>query len=61
MKKHIVDCPNCGEKVVWEQSSPFRPFCSERCKNYDVGQWAQESYRIPDEEKPQDIDNNKEV
>ena len=61
MKKHIVDCPKCGEKVVWEQSSPFRPFCSERCKNYDLGQWAQESYRIPDEEKPQDIDNNKEM
>ncbi len=61
MKKHIVDCPNCGEKVVWAQSSPFRPFCSERCKNYDLGQWAQESYRIPDEEKPQDIDNNKEM
>lgn len=57
MKNHIVDCPNCGEKVVWEQTNPFRPFCSERCKNYDLGQWAQESYRIPDEDQPrQDLE-----
>ncbi len=23
------------------------PFCSERCKMIDLGQWATESYRIP--------------
>lgn len=51
MKNRIVDCPSCGKKVVWEQTNPFRPFCSERCKNHDLGQWAQESYRIPDEDQ----------
>ncbi|HYH40417.1 MAG TPA: DNA gyrase inhibitor YacG, partial [Burkholderiales bacterium] len=31
--------------------SPFRPFCSERCKMVDLGAWATESYRIPVEEE----------
>lgn len=28
--------------------NPSRPFCSERCKMIDLGQWATENYRIPD-------------
>jgi len=32
---------------VWEPESPYRPFCSERCKLIDLGAWASESYRIP--------------
>lgn len=27
----------------------FRPFCSERCKTIDLGNWAAENYRIPGE------------
>jgi endogenous inhibitor of DNA gyrase (YacG/DUF329 family) len=26
--------------------SPFRPFCSERCKMIDLGAWASEEYRV---------------
>jgi endogenous inhibitor of DNA gyrase (YacG/DUF329 family) len=26
--------------------NPWRPFCSERCKQIDLGAWASESYRI---------------
>ncbi|HLP81223.1 MAG TPA: DNA gyrase inhibitor YacG [Nitrosomonas sp.] len=48
MHKHIVKCPQCAKQVVWDSSSPFRPFCSERCKINDLSQWAQESYRIPE-------------
>jgi endogenous inhibitor of DNA gyrase (YacG/DUF329 family) len=33
--------------VTWEENE-FRPFCSERCKMIDLGQWAAERYRIPD-------------
>jgi len=25
----------------------WRPFCSERCRMIDLGQWASESYRVP--------------
>jgi len=35
----------------------FRPFCSERCKQIDLGAWAAEKYRIggnEDETPPED-------
>ncbi|ABI59303.1 MULTISPECIES: DNA gyrase inhibitor YacG [Nitrosomonas] len=53
-KSPTVNCPQCGEVVVWEKSSKYRPFCSERCKLLDLGLWATDSYRIPDEDEPQE-------
>ncbi|MBI4040307.1 MAG: DNA gyrase inhibitor YacG [Deltaproteobacteria bacterium] len=44
----IVTCPTCKKKVEWEKSS-FRPFCSERCRLLDLGDWANEKFRIPGE------------
>ena len=32
--------------------SAFRPFCSERCRNIDLGAWAAEEYRVPEQEQP---------
>lgn len=26
---------------------PFRPFCSKRCANIDLGRWLTEQYSIP--------------
>lgn len=26
---------------------PYRPFCSERCKQIDLGAWADEQYKVP--------------
>ena len=37
----IVDCPTCGSKVEWTETNKFRPFCSERCKQIDLGAWAE--------------------
>ena len=45
----VVNCPRCGKPVPWETSNPWRPFCSERCKLIDLGAWATEAYRIPEE------------
>ena len=42
-----VRCPQCGKPVEWTPESAFRPFCSKRCKDIDLGAWASESYRIP--------------
>jgi uncharacterized protein len=42
----IVTCPTCGGDSVYAPDNPFRPFCSERCKNVDFGAWASESYRL---------------
>ncbi len=51
MKKSItVICPICGKEVVWKRENRYRPFCSERCKLIDLGQWANEGYGIPDTE-----------
>ncbi|MBI1175617.1 MAG: DNA gyrase inhibitor YacG [Sideroxydans sp.] len=56
-KKPVVACPQCGKDVVWETESRYRPFCSERCKLVDLGQWANEGYRIPlAEEQNEDPD-----
>lgn len=46
-----VNCPTCSKKVVWNTDSKFRPFCSERCQQIDLGAWASESYSIPAEVK----------
>ena len=51
-KPAIVTCPQCGKDVIWDkQTSPFRPFCSERCKLIDLGEWAAGNYNIPLTEK----------
>ncbi len=41
-----VSCPRCAKPVPWGPESPFRPFCSERCKMIDLGAWAGEEYRV---------------
>ena len=46
-----VNCPTCSKKVRWETASEFRPFCSERCQQIDLGAWASEAYAIPAEVK----------
>lgn len=45
-------CPQCSKKVTWSNTNPFRPFCSERCKLIDLGEWASEGYRVPGEPAP---------
>jgi endogenous inhibitor of DNA gyrase (YacG/DUF329 family) len=47
VKPRIVPCPGCGGDSIYAPSNPYRPFCSERCKNYDLGAWASESFRVP--------------
>jgi uncharacterized protein len=40
-----VTCPVCGKTTV----TAYRPFCSRRCADVDLGRWLTESYRIPAE------------
>ncbi len=40
-----VYCPTCKKTLLYE-GNPYRPFCSERCKNRDLGAWASEEYVI---------------
>jgi len=45
-------CPECGKPGVQQ----FRPFCSKRCADVDLGKWFNEEYTLPgDTEIPDDI------
>jgi len=48
-KPLYVDCPTCKAAVEWNDHSPYRPFCSERCKQIDFGDWATERFSIAGE------------
>ena len=45
-----ITCPTCGKTNTWLSENQFRPFCSDRCKLIDLGEWANESRKIPVEE-----------
>ncbi len=46
----IFKCPTCRQGVKWTSKNQYRPFCSERCKLIDFGEWVREERRIPDVE-----------
>jgi len=55
----FVQCPTCGKQVRWSKESRWRPFCSERCKLIDLGEWVAERHSIPGEQHtPHDDDDN---
>ena len=49
-KPKTVKCPTCGKPVAWTAANRWRPFCSERCKLIDLGDWFEERNRIPDDD-----------
>jgi len=42
-------CPTCKRVVGWSPDNKWRPFCSERCKLIDLGEWASERHSIAGE------------
>lgn len=55
-----MKCPIC-KKEVPPDNADF-PFCSERCRLIDLGNWSAERYRIPQspESVPADEDGEDE-
>jgi endogenous inhibitor of DNA gyrase (YacG/DUF329 family) len=47
-----VRCPTCGGKSLYSNANPYRPFCSARCKGVDLGAWASEEFKLPDNTPP---------
>lgn len=41
-----MKCPICQKKFDPSKSED-KPFCSERCKEVDLGNWLSEGYTIP--------------
>jgi endogenous inhibitor of DNA gyrase (YacG/DUF329 family) len=48
-------CPIC-RKVV-PSDGPFAPFCSDRCRIIDLGNWASEKYVISSPLDPQTFED----
>jgi endogenous inhibitor of DNA gyrase (YacG/DUF329 family) len=56
-QKSTRRCPICGKPT--ERS--YRPFCSKRCAEIDLGRWLKGSYAVPGEpvgkiDRPHDAD-----
>jgi len=45
-----VSCPVCGK----EADPKYRPFCSKRCADVDLGHWLRGDYAIPAAEEEPD-------
>jgi endogenous inhibitor of DNA gyrase (YacG/DUF329 family) len=45
-------CPTCGKP----DTDKYRPFCSKRCADIDLGRWLKEGYRVPTNEGPSEDD-----
>ncbi len=41
-------CPACAKPSV----AAYKPFCSKRCSDLDLGRWLNGEYRIPTNEMP---------
>ncbi len=42
----VHKCPICG---VQTDNEKYRPFCSKRCADVDLGRWFSGSYAVPAE------------
>ena len=56
-----LKCPICKQPVDSETTPEF-PFCSDRCRERDLGNWAMEKYKVAvpmmDESEPEDVETN---
>ncbi|MFT7059764.1 MAG: endogenous inhibitor of DNA gyrase (YacG/DUF329 family) [Pseudorhodobacter sp.] len=44
-------CPICAREA---EDAKYRPFCSRRCADVDLGRWLKGSYAIPVEASEED-------
>jgi len=51
--KKSVKCPECGKATEYSPENEYRPFCSQRCKLIDLGEWIEGRYKINSEENSQ--------
>ncbi len=52
-----IKCPNCGRLREWSTQNPWRPFCSERCRSIDLGEWFNENRVMNDDQGPENSDD----
>lgn len=49
-KMAVRPCPACGKAPL----PAVAPFCSDRCRQIDLGRWLTGTYQIPTDETPED-------
>ncbi len=52
-----VPCPTCRGPALYSPANRWRPFCSERCREHDLGAWASERFRVAADAPPDDDGN----
>lgn len=48
----VARCPHCRRPASLAQGNPWRPFCSERCRQVDFGDWLSGAHALAAEEAP---------
>lgn len=43
----LVPCPSCKQPALFAPENRWRPFCSARCREIDLGAWGEERFRVP--------------
>jgi uncharacterized protein len=49
----LLRCPVCRRPFQSDQSEAM-PFCSDRCRQIDLGRWLDEGYSVPVERERED-------
>jgi hypothetical protein len=52
-----VRCPICAKQFDPNEARAM-PFCSERCRQIDLGRWLREAYSVPIESHPKEESEN---
>jgi endogenous inhibitor of DNA gyrase (YacG/DUF329 family) len=50
-------CPVCSRPG----DAKYRPFCTKRCADIDLGRWLKESYRVPTDEGLEEAEGTPEL
>jgi endogenous inhibitor of DNA gyrase (YacG/DUF329 family) len=56
VSERVAPCPICGRP----RAQRYRPFCSARCRDVDLGRWFGEAYRVPAVESGDAADEDRE-
>lgn len=56
----LIPCPTC-RKIFDTATSPAMPFCSQRCKQIDLGRWLGEGYSVPIKRPNDDDEGDREA
>ncbi len=49
----VTQCAMCSAPVV----EKYKPFCSKRCADLDLGKWLNASYAVPATEPPEYLED----